>query len=130
MRLWLLTALMVMGACSGEERAAETPATMGDERAEPAPPPELAPAPAPSEPLPTLDEDTACGQALLCCRAFAEAVPHVVESSACVGPFEAAEAEDADAQCALMQAGWREALFHATGEPPASCGASERPEGR
>lgn len=124
-----MTALLVMGACSGEERTSEAPATVGDERTAPTATPEPPP-PAPSEPLPTLDEGTTCGQALRCCRAFADAVPNVVESSACAGPFEAAEAEDAEARCALMQAGWREALFHATGEPPASCGDSDRPEGR
>lgn len=130
MRLWLLTALFVMGACSGEDRATERPTTVGNERAPVTSEPDPEPEPEPAAPLPTLEEATICGQALRCCRAFAEALPNVVESSACAGPFEAAEAYDADARCSLMQAGWREALFHATGAAPAVCGELERESGR
>ena len=127
MRTWLLTALLAMGACSGEEAVPEPAPTGGDEEPteHPSPPP---PEPAPE--LPQLDPETACGRALGCCRAFVEIVPNAVESSACAGPLESADTPDADPHCEMMAAGWGETLRLARGEAPASCGEDPHASGR
>lgn len=122
--LWLMT---TMGACASEAPPPDPVPTVGDEQTSVPPTEPAAPSP---EPRPTLDAQTACGHALRCCRAFADTLPNVVESTACAGPFEAADAEDADARCTRMQEGWREALLHATGEAPATCGDAPRASGR
>ena len=76
--------------------------------------------------LPTLDPETACGRALACCEAFAAAFENVVASSACRGPVDASEAEDAAARCDRMTLGWRVALErHETASPPTACGDPE-----
>ena len=72
----------------------------------------------------SLDPDTACGRALACCRAFAEATPNVLAEHACVGPAEASTADDADERCARMTEGWRVALERNPDvEPPGACSA-------
>ncbi|HJL18104.1 MAG TPA: hypothetical protein RMH99_20745, partial [Sandaracinaceae bacterium LLY-WYZ-13_1] len=70
------------------------------------------------------DPGSACGRALACCRAYAEAVPNVVADSACAGPAEVADRPDADARCRAMAAGWRETLALLPDvDPPEACGA-------
>lgn len=81
--------------------------------------PEHSPLP---EPEAVLDPATMCGRAEACCRAFAAAVPNVVEESACAGPADAAGAGDADGRCERMMAGWRTVLErHPDAEPPPEC---------
>ena len=106
-------ALLLLG-CSSAAEPASVP--------EPEPPPELAePTPEPAAAA-TLDPDSPCGRARACCEAYADAFAGVVAASACVGPAEAVEAPDADARCARMREGWREALSHHPEiEPPEAC---------
>jgi hypothetical protein len=72
----------------------------------------------PSEPTPSGEEDavpepdpsSTCGRALACCRAYARAIPDVVEQSACSGVLDAAPTPQAEPRCRAMATGWRQAL--------------------
>ncbi|MCZ7687298.1 MAG: hypothetical protein M5U28_54605 [Sandaracinaceae bacterium] len=97
----------------------------GANGAEPRPEPAEVPAEPPAGPsareeeLPEPDPSSTCGRALACCRAYAAAIPDVVEASACRGVFEAASAED-ERRCRAMSRGWREALAR-LGDAPEAC---------
>jgi hypothetical protein len=106
-----MTIALVLAACSGGANEART---TGNEEADPQTTEDEAP-------RPEIDPETACGRTLACCRAYAAAIPNVVEDSACAGVYEALVADDADARCQRMSAGWREALTHLSGEAPAVC---------
>jgi hypothetical protein len=111
----LLVALGCSGANSGEPRASDP---RREETARMAPREEPAPEPAPRvEPEP----ESACGRALACCRAYAGAVPHVVEASACAGVYEAGDTTDPDARCDAMKEGWRQALASLSDAPAGAC---------
>lgn len=113
-------ALLVALGCSGASR---TEPRAGAPREEP--PREIAhDEPPPPEPEPArveLDPATACGRALACCRAFAATLPHVVESSACAGVYEASDTADPDGRCDLMKEGWRQALANLPDAPADAC---------
>jgi hypothetical protein len=64
---------------------------------------------------------SSCGRALECCRAYTSVISDVVEASACVGVYEALDAQGADARCLAMTLGWRSALERARGEAPEPC---------
>jgi hypothetical protein len=68
-----------------------------------------------------IDPSTACGHALACCRAYAHAMPDVVERSACAGIYDALDQPEPDQHCRMMTAGWRDALVHLNGSAPADC---------
>lgn len=108
-RKWLALLALLALACSGANGAEPPPIQPRSEEPAPEPPPEPEPAVSPTRAEP--DPDSACGRALACCRAYASAVPDVVESSACAGVFEAAET-GADARCDAMKEGWRQVLTH------------------
>lgn len=120
MRLFL-TAFGLAVACSmpPEPSAGEVDEPAGEPRsaavtAEPVDPPP-----------PPLDPESACGRAEACCQAFAEVTPHVEVASACAGPREVFEDDDADARCERMVEGWRVALeTHEGVDVPDTCGAS------
>lgn len=80
--------------------------------------------PVEEDPRPPVDPDTVCGRALACCRAYAAAIPNVVEESACAGIYDAIEGPSPDASCARMSRGWREALARMSedGSAPPECG--------
>lgn len=110
-----MVACLLVASCSrangGEPRPRAAPEPAAVEETE-----------APAEPaLPEPDPDSTCGHALACCRAYASAIPDVVEESACHGVLEAAAEEDPDARCRVMTAGWRQALEHLSGEAPEAC---------
>jgi hypothetical protein len=111
----LLLGAVALGGC-GEGEPGAAPA----EGAEAPAPREREPPPEPSAVV--LDPTSPCGRARACCRAYAEAIPHVDDAVACVGPAEVAGAPDADARCARMVEGWREALERLReGGAPAAC---------
>jgi hypothetical protein len=102
-----LAALAILiAACSGSANDAHT---TGAREADPRAPNE------PSVDRPEIDPESVCGRSLACCRAYAQAIPNVVEDSACAGVYEALGTEDPDARCENMKAGWREALVHLNG---------------
>ncbi len=105
-----------LAACSGSgnERA-----TSGSEQAERTSAQEDRSADEPDRPA--VDPESSCGHALACCRAYANAMPNVVERSACEGVYEALELPDPDARCGAMTVGWRDALVHLTANAPAEC---------
>ncbi|HEY8432256.1 MAG TPA: hypothetical protein VIL20_27980 [Sandaracinaceae bacterium] len=112
-RAWLCAAWLLCAACSGANGSAEP---------RPRPEPERPVAPAreeePAAPsLPDPDPASTCGRALACCRAYAAAIPDVVEDSACRGVREAASEGNADARCRAIAEGWRQALALRGGAP-------------
>ena len=111
-----LTALLVALGCSGANRA-EPRASAPREAPHEARPAEPEPEPARVE----LDPATACGRALACCRAFAATLPHVVETSACAGVYEASDTDDPDGRCDRMKEGWRQALANLPDAPADAC---------
>jgi hypothetical protein len=116
-RAFVLAMLLGCSGANGEHRPHE-----------PNDPPLVDPDPTPRvddpDPRPPVDPETACGRALACCRAYARAIPSVVEDSVCAGIYEAIERDDADARCGRMARGWREALQRLSedGTAPAECG--------
>lgn len=107
-------ASLLSATCSGARDA--------EPRPEPAvvPPERAAPEPSAREDaLPEPEPSSTCGRALACCRAYAAAIPDVVEASACRGVFEAASSED-ERRCRAMTRGWGEALAR-LGDAPEAC---------
>jgi hypothetical protein len=116
-----ITALLVALGCSGASRG-EPRSSAPRIREEPLrEATHEEPASEPEPPRVELDPATACGRALACCRAFAGFVPHVVESSACAGVYEASDTADPDGRCDLMKEGWRQALANLPDAPADAC---------